>query len=55
MNTDLQDFLRLLVQVIAATLFAVCTVAFLSMPHALGRYPGQPPVIAQADGPRHMT
>ena len=32
MNTDLQNFLRPLAQVIGATLFAVCTVAFVSMP-----------------------
>ena len=55
MNTDLQNFLRPLVQVIGVTLFAVCTVAFVSMPYALGRVPGEPAVLAQADGARHMT
>lgn len=55
MNTDLQNFLRPLAQVIGATLFAVCTVAFVSMPYALGRVPGEPTVLAQADGARHMT
>ncbi len=55
MNTDLKNFLRALAQVIGATLFAVCTVAFMSMPYALGRLPGEPSVLAQADGPRHMT
>lgn len=55
MNTDLKNFLCPLAQVIGATLFAVCTVAFLSMPYALGRVPGEPTVLAQADGARHMT
>lgn len=55
MNTDLQNFLQPLVQVIAATLFAVCTVAFVSVPYSLGHVPGEPTVLAQADGPRHMT
>jgi hypothetical protein len=55
MNTDLQNFLRPLAQVIGATLFAVCTVAFVSMPYALGHFPGEPAVFAQADGARHMT
>ncbi len=55
MNTDLQNFLRPLAQVIGATLFAVCTVAFVSMPYALGHFPGEPSVLAQADGARHMT
>ena len=55
MNTDLQNFLRPLAQVIGATLFAVCTVAFVSMPYALGHFPGEPTVLAQADGARHMT
>ena len=55
MNTDLQNFLRPLVQVIAATLFAVCTVAFVSVPYSLGHVPGEPTSLAQADGPRHMT
>ncbi len=55
MNTDLKNFIRPLAQVIGATLFAVCTVAFMSMPYALGHLPGEPSVLAQADGPRHMT
>lgn len=55
MNTDLKNFLRPLAQVIGATLFAVCTVAFVSMPYALGHFPGEPSVLALADGPRHMT
>lgn len=55
MNTDLQNFLRPLAQVIGATLFAVCTVAFVSMPYPLGRVPGEPTVLAQAHGARHMT
>lgn len=55
MNTDLKNFLQPLFQVIAATLFAVCTVAFVSVPYSLGRVPGEPTVLAQADGPRHMT
>ncbi|MGI9218448.1 MAG: hypothetical protein ACR2JA_15790 [Hydrogenophaga sp.] len=55
MNTDLQNFLRPLAQVIGATLFAVCTVAFVSMPYALGHFPGEPALLAQASGARHMT
>lgn len=55
MNTDLQSFLRPLAQVIGATLFAVCTVAFVSMPYVLGHFPGDPAVLAQTDGTRHMT
>lgn len=55
MNTDLKHFLRPLVQVIAATLFAVCTVAFVTLPYSLGHIPGDPAVLAQADGPRHLT
>lgn len=55
MNTDLKNFLRPLVQVIAATLFAVCSVAFVSVPYSLGHVPGEPTSLAQADGPRHMT
>lgn len=55
MNTDLKDFLRPLVQVIATTLFAVCSVAFVTLPYSLGHIPGDPAVLAQADGPRHLT
>jgi hypothetical protein len=55
MNTDLKNFLRPLAQGIGATLFAVCTVAFVSMPYALGRVPGEPAVLVQADDARHMT
>ena len=55
MNTDLKNFLRPLVQAIAATLFVVCTVAFLSVPYSLGKFPGQPSIVAKADGPRHLT
>jgi hypothetical protein len=55
MNTDLKNFLRPLAQVIGATLFAVCTVAFVSMPYALGHFPGEAAMLAQADGAWHMT
>jgi hypothetical protein len=55
MNTDLKNFLRPLVQVIAATLFAVLTVAFVTVPYSLGHLPGDTAVLAQADGPRHFT
>lgn len=55
MNTDLKNFLQPLVQVIAATLFVVCTVAFLSVPYTLGQHPGDPQVVSQQAGPRHMT
>ncbi len=55
MNTDLQNFLRPLAQVITATLLAVCTVAFVSVPYSIGRIPGEPAVHAQADAARHMT
>jgi hypothetical protein len=55
MNTDLKDFIRPLVQVIAATLFAVCTVAFVTLPYSLGHIPGDPTALAHADGARHLT
>lgn len=55
MNNDLKDFLRPVVQVIAATLFAVCTVAFVTVPYSLGHVPGEAASQAQADGDRHMT
>lgn len=55
MNTDLKDFLRPLVLVIATALYAVCTVAFVTLPYSLGHIPGEPGVLAQADGPRHLT
>lgn len=54
MNADLVHFLRPLLRVIAATLFAVFTVAFLSLPYTLGAHPGDPHAVAQGD-PRHMT
>lgn len=54
MNTDLKNFLKPLSQVIAATLFVVFTVAFLSIPYVLGGHPGDPQV-AQQDSSRHMT
>lgn len=55
MNSDLKAFLQPLVRVVAATLFAVCSVAFVSVPYVLGHQPGEPAEIAKADGPRHMT
>jgi len=54
MNVDLKHFVQPLVQVIAATLFAVFTVAFLSVPYTLGAHPGDPQT-GQASAPRHMT
>ncbi|WP_168708530.1 hypothetical protein [Hydrogenophaga sp. PAMC20947] len=55
MNTDLKNFLQPIVRVVAATLFAVCTVAFVSVPYVLGQHPGDTLVDAQQSGPRHMT
>lgn len=55
MNTDLQNFLRPLAQVIGVTLLAVCSVAFVSVPYALGHFPGEAAMLAQANAPRHMT
>ena len=54
MNADLAHFLRPLLQVIAATLFAVFTVAFVSLPYNLASHPGDPHAATQG-APRHMT
>jgi hypothetical protein len=54
MNTDLRNFVRPLAQVIAATLFAVFTVAFVTVPYTLGTHPGDPHA-AQQGAPRHMS
>ena len=54
MDTDLRHFLRPLLQVIAATLFTVFTVAFLSLPYCLGTHPGDPHAVVQGTA-RHMT
>lgn len=43
------------VQGCGSTLFAVSTVAFVTLPHSLGHIPGDPAVLAQADGLRHLT
>ena len=54
MNTDLGHFLRPLLLVVASTLFAVFTVAFLSLPYTLGSHPGDPH-LTQQGLPRHLT
>lgn len=54
MNADLKQFVQPLVLVIVATLFAVLTVAFLTMPYTLGTHPGDHPT-EQLAAPRHMT
>ena len=54
MHRDLKHFVRLFVGVVAATLFFVLSVAFVSLPYALGATPGQPP-LAAAGAVRHMT
>ena len=55
MNADLKNFLQRMTQVIAATLFVVLTVAFISVPYALERHPGDSPAPSQQTGVRHMT
>ncbi|MEZ5702818.1 MAG: hypothetical protein R3E42_14060 [Burkholderiaceae bacterium] len=54
MDHELKQFIRLLVGVVATTLFVVFSVAFLTLPYALGTTPGQLPV-AEAGVDRHMT
>lgn len=54
MNIDLKNFLQPLLQVVAVTLFAVFTVAFLSLPYTLGSTPGQSNP-SSLSAPRHMT
>lgn len=54
MNADLKNFVHPLVRVIVAALFAVLTVAFLTMPYTLGTHPGDPQT-GQSVAPRHMT
>lgn len=55
MNTDLKNFLHPIARTIAATLFFVFTVAFLSVPYALERDPGDPLLSSHQAEPRHMT
>ena len=55
MNADLKNFLRPIAQVVAATLFIVFTVAFLTVPMLLQQHPGDPLVPSQQTGVRHMT
>lgn len=54
MNADLKNFVHPLVLVIVAALFAVLTVAFLTMPYTLGTHPGDPQT-GQPAALRHMT
>jgi hypothetical protein len=54
MNADLKNFVHPFVLVIVATLFAVLTVAFLTMPFTLGTHPGDPQT-GQPAALRHMT
>lgn len=55
MNADLKNFLQRMTQVVVATLFVVLSVAFISVPYALERHPGDPQVPSQQTGVRHMT
>lgn len=55
MNADLKNFLWPIARLVAATLFAVLTVAFLSVPYVLQQHPGDPQVPSQQTGVRHMT
>lgn len=55
MNSDLKNFLQPITQVVAATLFVVFTVAFLSVPYLLQQHPGDTQVPSQQTAPRHMT
>lgn len=55
MNADLKNFLQPIAQVVAATLFAVFTVAFFSVPYVLQQHPGDPRVPSQQADSRHMT
>jgi hypothetical protein len=55
MNAELKNFLQPIAQVIAATLFVVFTVAFLSVPYVLQQHPGDPQVPSQQTDVRHMT
>jgi hypothetical protein len=54
MNADLKNFAMPVLRVIAATLFLVFCVAFVSVPYSLGALPGEP-VVAQQASTRHMT
>lgn len=55
MNADLKNFLQPITQVVAATLFVVFSVAFISVPYALQQHPGDPVLLSQHTGVRHMT
>lgn len=55
MNADLKNFLQPIAQVVAATLFVVFTVAFISVPYTLQQQPGEPLAQAQQGSDRHMT
>lgn len=55
MNADLKNFLQPITQVVAATLFVVLTVAFLSVPFVLQQHPGDLHAPSQQTASRHMT
>lgn len=55
MNADLKSFLQPITQVVAATLFVVFTVAFLSVPYALEQHPGDPQGPSRQTDVLHMT
>lgn len=55
MNPDLKSFIQPIAHTIAATLFLVFTVAFLSVPYVLQQNPGDPLVPSQQTALRHMT
>lgn len=56
MHEDLKDFAATWLRVAAAALVPVLFAAFVSLPHALGRHPGEAHAAAEAPGPSdHMT
>ena len=55
MDADLKNFVQPISRVVAATAFAVFTVAFFSLPYVLQQHPGDPQVPSQQTTPRHMT
>lgn len=55
MNPDLKSFIQPIAHTIAATLFLVFTVAFVSVPYVLQQNPGDPLSPSQQTVLRHMT
>lgn len=54
MNSDLKEFVRSVLHVVAPTLGVVAVVAFTTMPVSLGHHPGEAPT-TQTLVPRHMS